>query len=75
VFRNHDPHPERFVLRHLRDARGVEKTVMYPPKDENPTAIYDGLQSLTPHVRLCCPIPYLLDDHIPAPSRKAGRVV
>ena len=48
--RNHDPTPEPFVTRHIASAEGGEQTYIYPKKDQNPTAVYDGLRALLPHV-------------------------
>lgn len=47
--RNHDPTPEPFVTSHIATAGG-EQTYIYPRKDQNPTAVYDGLRALLPHV-------------------------
>ena len=41
--RNHDPMPEPFVTRHIASAEGGEQMYIYPKKDQNPTAVYDGL--------------------------------
>lgn len=52
--RNHDPTPEPFVTKHIASSEG-EQTYIYPKKDQNPTAVYDGLRALLPHVSMDSP--------------------